>query len=283
MYQAQITRAHKGAIIILLDRSGSMAEDVIFEGRRTTKAEALCDVTNLLIEEVINISHRDRYIGDYFDIGVIGYSGNEARSLLAKDMNRIVDLDSINTTLKNIQLQRTLPSGEHCSTLVDRRQWIMPEAKGRTPMGAALKMAKRMCQTWCRKHRESFPPIVINITDGEATDASNEELSALAEGVKSVGTLDGKTLLMNIHIISEYDAPTEVIRFPSESDPLPVNRHAKLLYNISSQFPETYNSQITDLREGEGTPPFRAVCFNSSLGELFSLLSIGSLNTHQIL
>ena len=281
MYQAQITRTRKRAIIILLDRSGSMAEETLFERRKTTKAEALADVTNLLIEEIINHSHRDRYIGDYFDVGVIGYSDEKATALLGGGMHRIVDLDAMNTPLKNIQLQRTLPSGAYCSTLVDRRQWITPEAKGRTPMGDALRMAKRMCATWCRKHPESFPPIVINITDGEATDASREELIKLAESIKSVGTQDGKTLLMNIHIISKYDNISESLRFPAEGETLPVNRHAKLLYEMSSPLPEIYNIPIMELRGG--TPPFRAVCYNSSLGELFSLLSIGSLNSHQIL
>lgn len=281
MYQAQITRAHKGAIVILIDRSGSMAEETLFEGRTISKAEALSDVTNLLIEEIINYSHRDRYIGDYFDVAVVGYSGDKAQPLIGKGMNRIVDLDAMNTPLKNIQLQRRLPSGAYCSTLVDRRQWITPEAKGRTPMGDALKVAKRLCTSWCRKHLESFPPIVINITDGEATDSSKEQIISLAESLKSVGTQDGNVLLMNIHIISEYDTPSESLRFPSVSDSLPVNRFAKLLYDISSQLPEIYNSPIKELRGG--TPPYRAVCYNSSLGELFSLLSIGSLNSHQIL
>lgn len=258
-----------------------MAEETLFEHRRTTKAEALADITNLLIEELINHSHRDRFIGDYFDVGVIGYSGDKATSLLGKGMNRIVDLEAMNTPLKNIQLRRTLPSGEYCSTLVNRRQWIFPEAKGRTPMGDALRMAKRVCATWSSKHPESFPPIVINITDGEATDSSREELIELAESLKSVGTQDGKVLLMNIHITSESDNISECLRFPSEQEALPVNRHAKLLYQMSSPLPEIYNAPIMELRGG--TPPFRAVCYNSSLGELFGLLSIGSLSSHQIL
>lgn len=258
-----------------------MAEETLFERRKTTKAEALADVTNLLIEEIINHSHRDRYIGDYFDVGVIGYSGEKATSLLGGGMNRIVDLDAMNTPLKNVQLQRTLPSGEYCSTLVDRRQWITPEAKGRTPMGDALRMAKRMCASWCRKHPESFPPIVINITDGEATDAGEEKIRELAEKIKSTSTNDGNTLLMNIHLAAHHDTPAEPLRFPTEATPLPINRHSRLLHDTASTLPSLYNDAKSQLRGEE--PPFRAVCYNAPLEDLVGLLAIGSLSVNQMI
>src|SRR2546427_8925328 len=48
--------------------------------------------------------------------------------------------------------------------------WFDPYWKGGTPMCAALKEATEITQTWCQEHPNGFPPIVINITDGEATD-----------------------------------------------------------------------------------------------------------------
>src|SRR2546422_2084770 len=48
--------------------------------------------------------------------------------------------------------------------------WFDPYSKGGTPMCAALKEATRIVETWCQEHPTGFPPIVINITDGEATD-----------------------------------------------------------------------------------------------------------------
>src|SRR5438445_8511671 len=63
--------------------------------------------------------------------------------------------------------------------------WFDPYSKGGTPMCAALKEATRIVETWCQEHPKGFPPIVINITDGEATDgdlvAEARKLTAVSE------------------------------------------------------------------------------------------------------
>ena len=43
-------------------------------------------------------------------------------------------------------------------------------ANGGTPMCHALGMATSLLQSWTSQHANSFPPVVINISDGEATD-----------------------------------------------------------------------------------------------------------------
>ncbi|MBO5806174.1 MAG: VWA domain-containing protein [Tidjanibacter sp.] len=281
MYSAQITRQHKGAILLLLDLSGSMAERVVFEGRSMTKSQALAEAVNSLIQECINRSRRERSTADYFDIGIVGYAADEATSLLKNSWQSIVALDNTPTPTQSLRLRRTLPDGRSVETIVERRCWIEPEAKGRTPMGKAFQLARRMCQSWCCKHPDSFPPIVINITDGEATDATAEEIGALAQSLRSLSTNDGNLLLMNIHLASEHDTPTEPLRFPNEGTPLPNNRHAQLLYNISSPLPELYNAAIEELTHTP--PPYRAICYNASLDELVGLLAIGSLSMDRII
>ena len=281
MYNAQITRKNKGAIMILIDRSGSMEEEVFYEGRTTTKAQALCDAVNALLTEIIYRSHRERYVGDYFDVAIIGYSGDAAESLIGSGFKRIVDIDTMDTPVRIIRRTRKLPSGEQFDTLIERREWVTPYAKGRTPMGEALKKARRMCAAWCRKHPDSFPPVVINITDGEATDATLDEIRTLAAKLRSVGTNDGEVLLVNIHLACQYDTQTAAIRFPSEGTPLPANRHSQLLYDISSTLPALYNTEIVAMQGG--VPPFRAFCYNSPVSELVSLLAIGSLGIEQLI
>ena len=187
----------------------------------------------------------------------------------------------MNVPNRIVRRKRTLPNGERFDSVIERREWIAPVAKGRTPMGDALKMARRMVTSWCRKHPESFPPIVINITDGEATDATHEEIATLATRLRQAGTNDGNVLFVNIHLAEGNNPSSDAIRFPSESDTLPVNRHSKLLYNISSTLPALYNSEIMATRGG--TPPFRAVCYNASVCELVGLLAIGSFAINQMI
>lgn len=280
MYQSQITRARKGAILLLLDQSGSMAEEILFEGRTITKAEALCSAVNTLLEEIVSSCRRERFVGDYFDLGIIGYSGTEAKSLLGKGFVSVVDIDSMDTTITPRIVSRTLPTGESFQTIIERRSWIAPAAKGRTPMGEALKLAQRMCAAWCRRNTESFPPIVINISDGEATDATHQEIRTLSEEIRKFSTQDGNVLMMNIHLSTADHAKGSII-LPSESEPRPSNRHFSLLYDISSTLPEIYNEAIERLHGG--TPPFRAICFNAPITELIGLLAIGSLSTDMII
>ncbi len=281
MYKSQITRAHKGAIVLLLDQSGSMAEEIAFGGRVMTKAEALCEAVNELLEELVGRCKREHFVGDYFDVGIIGYSGDEARHLLGGGFMSIVKIDSLDTQTKSHLITRTLPSGQQFQTLIDRRVWITPQAKGRTPMGAALRLAHRMCQSWCNNHPESFPPVVINISDGEATDASSDEIISLAENIKALGTSDGSTVLLNIHLATEQDSAPLHLSFPSEGYTLPDNRHLRLLHTISSTLPELYNEAIAQLNGA--TPPFRGICFNSPITELTGLLAIGTISVDMII
>ena len=176
MYNAHITRQHKGAIMLLIDQSGSMDEECVINSHNTTKARAVAAIANTFIEEIIDRSHRERGVGDYFDIAIIGYGGEEAKSLFGQRFRRITEFDSMYVPVAKYRIIRKLPTGEHINLFFDQRQWVEPVAKGRTPMGGALRMARNMCAAWCRKHPQSFPPIVINISDGEATDSTKEQL-----------------------------------------------------------------------------------------------------------
>src|SRR2546427_5494596 len=69
-------------------------------------------------------------------------------------------------------------------------------------MCAALKEATKITQTWCQEHPNGCPPIVINITDGEATDG---DLVAEARELAAVSGEDGSVLLFNIHLSSTAD------------------------------------------------------------------------------
>lgn len=281
MYTSQITRSRKGAILLLLDLSGSMAETIIFEGREESKAQALANVVNSLVEEIISRCQKEHFVGDYFDIAIVGYSGTEAVSMLGRSWKSIAEVDQMYRSTRRRFITRILPDGRKLSTIVESREWIAPQSNGRTPMGKALKMAKRLTSWWCSKHPESFPPIVINISDGEATDASHDKIRQLAKSLCEVGTSDGNVLLMNIHIATGHDSAERVMCFPSESAAVPASRYARLLYDISSTLPEVYNREVGEFAGGQ--PPYRAICYNAPIDEVVSLLAIGSLTTDRII
>lgn len=283
MYKANITRQHKGAIMLLIDQSGSMDEECFFNGKSTTKAQAVATIANTFIEEVIDRAHREIGVGDYFDIAVIGYGGDDAKSLFGTRFRSIQEFNSMYVPIAQHYIVRKLPTGEHIDFFFSQRQWVEPVAKGRTPMGNALRVARRMCNAWCRKHPQSFPPIVINISDGEATDATEEQLVHLAERLKMVATEDGNLLFFNIHLSSNNADNSYTLKWPASGEPLPNIRHAKLLHDLSSKLPPLYSEAIASLK-GQFTPQeYRAVCYNTSCEELIGAMYIGSLSLHRML
>src|SRR3989454_2065449 len=94
-------------------------------------------------------------------------------------------------------------------------------------MCAALKEATEITQTWCQEHPNGFPPIVINITDGEATDG---DLVAEARKLTAVSGEEGSGLLFNIHLSSTAGPSIEL---PGHANKTP-GQHSKQLFEDSS-------------------------------------------------
>src|SRR5207302_1589657 len=108
--------------------------------------------------------------------------------------------------------------------------WFEPKADGRTPMCAALKLAARYLEVFLARYPACYPPVVINITDGRATDGDPQPA---AKALRRLASADGNVLLFNVHISSSPAAPIE---YPAAADGLPDN-FARLLFRLSSPLP----------------------------------------------
>ena len=117
--------------------------------------------------------------------------------------------------------------------------------------------------------------MVFNITDGEASDCDEAGLEEVAARIRQVGTSDGNTLLMNIHISSDL-SKTPVV-FAADEKELPDQRYARLLYRISSEMPPLYRESIAALR-GCPSGTFRGMSYNASMTDLIGMMNIGSVS-----
>src|SRR5581483_4221995 len=145
--------------------------------------------------------------------------------------------------------------------------WFDAKASGGTPMCEALRKAEGILSQWISGHQASFPPIIINITDGESTDGDPTEA---AEAVTRLATDDGNVMLFNLHLSSKQAAP---IQFPDSEAGLP-DKHAELLYRISSPLPPYMRSAARD--EGlEISDGARGFVFNADLISVIRFLDIG--------
>ena len=262
MYTTRIDEEH---------RSGSMAEETRLDGMTMTRAEAVACLINQLLDELLGRMRRADRVRDCLDIALLEYAGDGVVPLLSPDGGfvPVAELLRRPVEVRPRHVLRRLPSGNQVAATIPQRQWIDAKASGNTPMRAAFDEAERLAR------RNSFPPIVINITDGEASDADDEELLAAAERLRALSTGDGNLLLFNIHLASETDDPADSLRFPSETDRLPDRPHARLLYALSSTLPSCYDEAIRTERP-EGRPPFRAVSYNCPINTLFAVLTVGT-------
>lgn len=281
MYTQSITRTHRTAFILLIDGSGSMSERIRYRGRTMAKSEVVTDITNGLLFELIERARRNDGIRDYYDIAVLGYAGNdEVCPLLpgARRMIPVTELAALEPRMARRTIECRMPDGSISLREVPTPVWVEAEAAGQTPMCEALRQARDMAAAWCAHpaHAESFPPTIFNITDGEATDCSDDELLAVCEQIRALGTRDGNVLLINIHIAAG-DSPRAVF-FPSEQETDLPNRYASTLYRASSVMPAVFDEAIREAKGPGAIPPFRGMSYNASADELIAMLNIGSIS-----
>jgi hypothetical protein len=146
--------------------------------------------------------------------------------------------------------------------------WFEPVAANGTPMNQALSLAYTTLSDWLAIHTDSYPPIVIHITDGESTDGDPQ---AAADRLKTLSTMDGNVLLLNIHVSADNSPKVE---FPASDSQLP-NEYARLLFNMSSELPE----QMLAVAKELGLtlqPGAHGFVFNAGIVELVQFLDIGT-------
>lgn len=278
MYSQEITRCHRAAIVIAIDQSSSMSGRMELNGESLSKADVVSMVMGRLVDELIMRSYGGSGYRYYYDVAILGYSNGEVYSLLG-DRDCFYPI----TTLAAKKIEHTsyilpyntLNSGVN-SFYESVSRWVEPRAQGDTPMYKMINRVTAMVGEWCanEENRDSFPPIVFNITDGEASDADFEMLQGAAARLKSISTTDGETLFVNVHISSsKLQSP---IIFPTAAELPPTLRNAQLLMEMSSVVPAPFNQYVGACRAKRGEPPYIAMSYNASISELIAMLNIGS-------
>ena len=279
MYSARISRKTPALFVILIDQSGSMEEPTTLYGKSVSKAEAVATTVNMLIGELLHRSRREEGYRDYFDIAVLGYHDEVVEPLLCKGKRLFVkpsELYERDTPRLQIQRERKLPDGRTLFSVVEQREWITPFAQGQTPMHAAFLKAYELVRDWCaiRAHGACYPPVVFNITDGEASDCDEAGLEEIAARIRQVGTSDGNTLLMNIHISWIFPKYLLFLLQAKRSYLIGGMHVYCIVFRAKCPF---YNESIAALR---GCQPeiFRGMSYNASMTDLIGMMNIGSVS-----
>jgi len=269
-YEAQISRGNPTAFLFVVDQSGSMS-DKMSSGR--SKAEFVADALNRTLMNLVTRCTKAEGVRDYFDVGVLGYGGNEigngfAGPLGSSVLNPISSIEQNPVRVEDRKKKMDDGAGGILETSVKFPVWFEPKASGGTPMREALTRAAEELVAWCDAHPDCYPPTILHVTDGESTDGDPEEI---ATHLKQIRTNDGETLMLNIHVSS---LGTDSIRFPSSAGSLP-DDYAKLLFRMSSQLPEHLIRFAQEKGHAVGIES-RGFMFNAEAPELVDFFDIGT-------
>ena len=277
-YTADISRTNPACFLFLIDQSGSMTSPLAGQPGQLKKDQA-AQALNRVLDEISLRCSRGMDIRDYFHIGIIGYktdyTGAPAISSLLNGtapqqpflpISRVVELAEIE--------ERQVKESDGAGGLVEvTRQipvWVQPTAEYGTPMCQTLDLASRALQDWIAQNPDSFPPIVINISDGMPTDG---DPVISAQQITDLQTSDGNALIFNTHLSGINAIPCQ---YPGSVSEVPQgDEYAPMMFRMSSILPESSRRQAAslDLPVNENS---RGYVFNADMTALVQFLDIGT-------
>ena len=270
-YLAEISRTNPTCFIFLVDQSKSMDEP-FGAGTGQSRAQGVADAINRFLQNLAIKCAKADGIRDYFHIGVIGY-GNEVASAWGGVLSRkqLVPISTVaNNPLRVENRTRQIPDGKggHLEQKFKFPVWIEPFAGGKTPMSRALEVAMEYLELFISLHPFSYPPMVVNLTDGLPSDSDPRPH---AEAIREMTTSDGNVLLFNAHLSGLVEQP---VHYPSDESGLS-DTCAKLLFRMSSVLP----SKFVDAARGESfnvTDESRGFVFNADVTSLVRFIDLGT-------
>lgn len=279
-YSQVLKHENPGYILILIDQSGSMGGS--FGGSTGgSKAVECAKAVNSVLQELGLRCTKGQKIRNRCEISVLSYgaSGNQAKNALLGNLasKSVVTIQELLQNCAKLHTEkREVDDGDGGRVEVEDQfpVWIDPVASGGTPMAAAFEMAYNLVDSWVQNHPASFPPTVINITDG-APDSQTDTQNAVLK-LSKLGTSDGTTLILNAHISEGKAARVELPSSPSELPPGDGN--AKFLFDISSELPPV----LLEAAMGAGYHPTagaRGFVYNADAQTMIKLLNIGSFGS----
>lgn len=276
-YRQSVSRSTPGCVVILLDRSDSMKLSWGSTGASLAEGAALA-VNNILLDMCIKATAEvNAPVRHYFDVGIFSYGarlgdpGEGVESAFGGVLagRGLVPLPEL---AEHPVAVREEPSIDLMPVNARMPVWVDPVHGYRTPMCQAIAVAGGHVFDWAAAHPDSFPPIVVNITDGMVTDSPYEgaSLQEWVQRLTSIETNDGATLFFNVFL-----SPAEVteIVFPAGPDGLPPP--GPELFALSSPLPGPMvdNARVDgyDVRPGA-----RGLAFNVGRSTLLRVLQIGT-------
>ena len=273
-YQTEISRANPTCFFFLIDQSSSMMDPVMGVQGNARKADFVADALNKVIQTLIVTASKDEGIRRYYQLGALGY-GNEIISPFGsmfgeQELIWVDDLAQKPARVEDRVRKESDGAGGFIQVPTKFPIWIDPVTNGRTPMCEALDRTKKILENWVKEHPNSYPPTVINLTDGEANDGDPR---VQAQELKSLATNDGNVLLLTLHASSNQFSKSIVC--PSVDEVLP-DGPSKVMFEMSSSMTGPMVQMAKNEYGFQAENGARALVYNADIDQLVALLEIGT-------
>jgi TIR domain len=277
-YGVSMNTRRPGCFILLVDQSGSM--NFRIAGTAIQKRAVVADAVNSLLYEAVLRATGDDGVKHRFDIGILGYGADAegVHSAFGKDLASISEIAEIDEPPQNLVVRQPDGRGGISEQTLPVPVLYKPViGKGKTVMYAAFERALTAAQTWTREHPSSFPPILINITDGGFT---GKDPTPLVYEIQELCTEHGNALIFNCHISGlegetvSYPGPKQAAKFDNKA-------HKRQLYEMSSMLPEFMRERAQQLGY-EIEAGARGYVLNADVVSLINFMEIGGTRAMKI-
>jgi hypothetical protein len=274
-YTSEISRINPTCFYFLIDQSDSMKDPIMGVIGNQRKSEFVADALNKVIHTLSVTASKDDGIRRYYQIGAIGYGGNSVLSGFGdlfgdQELIWIDDLSNKPLRVEERIKHESDGAGGTISVPTKFPIWIDAVTNGQTPMCKALEKTKIVLEKWVKENPMSFPPTVINLTDGEANDGDPR---LPAQAIKDLFTSDGNVILLTVHVSS--NSYSKQIFFPGVNEGLPDNP-SKVMFEMSSPLTSSMVKTAQDLLQIKLDNDARGFVYNSGIEGIVSALEIGT-------
>lgn len=277
-YTQPITRQNPGLFVFLLDQSFAMSEPIGGnnpDNRR--KMDQLALAVNAWLQEMVVRSTRADRIRHFFDVAAVGFRTDcDANAitespfggiLVDRSICSIIEIGENPARIEPITKSFFDEDTSEIMEVSERRPlWVEPRAEGGTPTCSAFYKAYDIVDEWIQGHIDSFPPIVIHVTDGESQEGDPKPY---ADALKELETEHGNVLLFNCHL-SLYQC--DPVLFPNHTELLP-DLLAQLLFSMSSVLPQSFRRQA-HAGDFKLQPRARGMAYNADMVALIQFLDV---------
>lgn len=264
-YANNLESSNPGCIVFLIDQSGSMGG--LWDKTGYSMAYGAAHAVNNAIGEIAARCTKEKEVKPRAMIGVYGYHHNQVDWVIADTPSESGGLASITSIAANVK-DEVFDDEEETFVPI----FVKEAAGGGTPMAEALTEIVGIVENFAQRYPNSYPPIVINVTDAGSTDMDINDLSAKCSAIKSIATSDGNALVWNIHI---SNSSAEVHTCPDKGSQMP-DELAQAMLDASSPVPDDAKDYARIMYNWELGEEAKCMAYNAEAKDLVKLLSFAS-------